>query len=158
MARPLPPLPPSYVVGRAGKKSKEDGEMKKVVFLMLAMVMFAFPAFADDSFGASFISIPYAIHHEESGWWSGLAITNSYDKELQVSISALCKGKIIHGHYVTIPKYSIETRLLPDFFPEGVYPTEDNGRVEISIFSKVAYPAPARKFSATLLEIGRAHV
>lgn len=104
--------------------------MKKMLVLLAGFAAFlcASPAFADDEV----INIPYAQHGGD-GWWSGLALSNMGPDSIDVTIKAIYAGEERVVGEVSIPKYSTDTRLLPDFFTKSAYPTENDGRVSLRI-------------------------
>lgn len=107
--------------------------MKKMLVLLagLAMILCASPAFADEEV----INIPYAQHNLHIGgeWWSGLALSNMGPQPINIRITAISSGEEVGILTVNLAKYSTETKLLPDFFPEGQYPTENDGRVSLRL-------------------------
>lgn len=122
--------------------------MKKMLVLLagLAMILCASPAFADEEV----INIPYAQHNLHIGgeWWSGLALSNMGPQPITVQITAIYSGEEMEVSRVNLGKYSTETKLLPDFFPEGQYPTKNDGRVSLRL--KVTDLKDDSDFGATL--------
>lgn len=103
--------------------------MKRLLVLLVGLSVFlcAGSAFAGEGL---IINIPYAQHGGD--WWSGLALSNTGREEISVRFYTTHTGNEVQvGHVVTLPPYSQDVRLLPEFF--GSYPTENDGRISLRL-------------------------
>lgn len=103
--------------------------MKKMLVFLVGIAVFfcAGSAFAEEFA----IEVPYAVHGGD--WWSGLALSNTGDSSIDVVILTCNSGDSVKVGELTLEPYSMETRMLPDFFTEEPYPTADGGRVSLII-------------------------
>lgn len=112
--------------------------MKKMLVLLvgLATFLYASPVFADQ-FEQLDITIPYVVHGGD--WWTGLALSNMGGAEVNVRLGTLHTGTFVAGGDLTIPPYSQDVRLLPDFFTLSAYPTKDDGAASLWIGATGGY-------------------
>lgn len=114
----------------------------------LAMLLCAAPVFADEAW----VTVPYAQHG--NGWWSGLALINQSAEDFDIIIYRTDVGSgfwqpVYQG---VVPARGMDTRLLPDFFKDQPYPTENSGRVSLHI--KAVAPRAKKHFRAVLFTGG----
>ena len=115
---------------------------KMLVFLAGISVLFC----AGSAFAESFsIEVPYAVHGGD--WWSGLALSNTGPDPIDVIIQTYNSGGSVIVGGLTLEPYSMETRMLPDFFTEEPYPTADGGRVSLGIDAEGNYAKRDFKFT-----------
>jgi hypothetical protein len=103
--------------------------LKKALVLLIGSAMFlcAGPASADEEV----INIPYTQHGD--GWWSGLALSNMGPNTIHLDIYTTHAGEELLVGLETLSQFSQKVGLLPDFFTESSYPTENDGRVSLRI-------------------------
>lgn len=103
--------------------------MKKMLILLVGLAAFLC---ASSVWAASLdIDVPYAQNGD--GWWSGLALSNVGERPMNVRIFTVHAGAASQVGALTLPAYSQDTRLLPDFFTMQPYPTKSGGRVGLRI-------------------------
>lgn len=103
--------------------------IKKMLVILIGLTIFL--CGSSVYAGSLRIDIPYAING--GGWWSGLALSNIGLKTMTVYIDTVHSGSRVRVGEVFLDQRSQDVRIVPAFFTMSPYPTENDGRVSLSL-------------------------